>query len=205
MPAALVPMKLPFTLFPAVPALEIASPKMAFPEMTLRAPDVVPPMTLPLAPVWMNTPTLFSSSAVPAALVPMKLPWIWLPFVPAPKIITPVLLFPEMTLRAPAVAPPMTLPWAPSKIRTPSKLGKAVRPAALVPMKLPWIRVPATPAPLRDTPKSPLPEIRFRCATAVPPMRLPAAAPETATPLPPLPRSMVPAELVQQYDGSSRL
>jgi hypothetical protein len=65
--------------------------------MRLRAAAVVPPIKLlPLRRIWMPIP--FPKSCVPAALVPMKLPWI-------------VLLeaaFSRMSI--PTAAPAMTLP-----------------------------------------------------------------------------------------------
>ena len=90
-----------------------AMPPWSFPEMTLRAAAVVPPIWTPVVtwpsaiPVWNS-----GSAPVPGALVPMRLPWMtW--FVP-PVVSIPTKL-PEMMLRAAGVVPPTrTFEMAPS-------------------------------------------------------------------------------------------
>ena len=69
-PVALSPMKLPRTMFAVVEPSKIAMPSPAFPEITLRAAAVLPPMTLPEAPLPMTTPLVPAREPVPAALVP---------------------------------------------------------------------------------------------------------------------------------------
>ena len=51
-------------------------------------------------------------------------------------------------------------------------LGTAAVPAAFRPMKLPWISVPATVAPVAVMPSRVLPEITLRSAAVVPPITL---------------------------------
>ena len=78
---------------------------LAFPEITLRAPGVMPPMVL-LALAEILIPVPLPRSADPVRSVPMKLPLHRFP-VP-PKRATPVVLF-EIRLRAAGVVPPMML------------------------------------------------------------------------------------------------
>src|SRR5437764_13382798 len=88
-------------------------------------------------PPWSASPApVFGIALVPVAFVPMKLPATVLP---GPVIETAAPAFPEITLRAAAVVPPMVLP-APAIGITPKEvvpLGTAPLPAALVPIKLP--------------------------------------------------------------------
>src|SRR6476469_2020691 len=89
-------------------------PPELFTEMTLRVTVVVPPMVLLDAPSRTNTPTPFGSIAVPLELVPIRLQRTTLPVAPAPAIsiqLPPRL--PEITLPAPATAPPTVLFGAP--------------------------------------------------------------------------------------------
>ena len=53
-------------------------------------------------------------------------------------------------------------------------LGSAASPAALVPMKLPWIRLSSAASLVRLIPDYVLPEITLRAPAVEPPMRLPA-------------------------------
>ncbi len=140
--------------------------------MTLPAPADVPPMVL-LAAVT-NTPwLLFPKLSVPVRSVPMKLPCTVFPVVAKDTPGSPAPVWPAMTLPAPGVVPPTVLLMALARISTPvSPLGKAAVPAALVPMKFPWMMFPVEPATEISTPSEPLPEIRLRAAGVVPPMRL---------------------------------
>src|SRR5262245_3520231 len=71
LPVTSVPMKLPTTRFsPPV----ISTPFLPLPEMTLRAPAVVPPIVLPPDRLMRTPSPELLGVAVPAALVPMKLP-----------------------------------------------------------------------------------------------------------------------------------
>ena len=116
----------------------IDTPLPAFPEMTLRSAVEAPPMVLLLA-FWIRMPSPLPTPAVPAALVPMKLPRIWLPeagMFADWRMSTPLATFPEMTLRPAAEASPMVLSLAFS-IPMPSPLPSPAVPAALVPIRLP--------------------------------------------------------------------
>ena len=74
-PVTSVPMRLPCTLFPVVPAEWITTPQTLCPEITLPAPAAAPPTTLPLAPPEMLIPVpALPRTAVPVTSVPMKLP-----------------------------------------------------------------------------------------------------------------------------------
>ena len=76
-------------------------------------------------------PRRFATVAVPAALVPMRLPAISLPFAAAPVTVMPALALPEITLRLAEV--PMTLSGDFS-MTTPYELPRAVVPSAAIPM-----------------------------------------------------------------------
>src|SRR4051812_38042268 len=108
---------------------------------------------------------------------------------------TPSQPLPEMTLRAPALVPPMVLFVEPYSIATPSDpLGTAAVPAAFVPMRL-----PSTVSPLAErnqTPLAWLPEITFPEPAAVPPTMSPVEPYWIVTPLRPLPSAAVPPALV---------
>ena len=70
-PAAFVPMKLPWTKLSSAVAPLIRTPSVTFPEITFRAPAVVPPIVLWNAEPLRKTPALpFPSAALPATLVP---------------------------------------------------------------------------------------------------------------------------------------
>ena len=53
----------------------MSMPSTLLPEITLPAPAPVPPIVLFDAPLSITTPVPLPSAAVPAAFVPMKLPW----------------------------------------------------------------------------------------------------------------------------------
>ena len=110
------------------------TPSPPFPETSV-SPGRADPTTLP-APVEIRTPTdPLAMTAVPAALVPMRLPAIVLAFASATVISTPYWSLPEITLmRCEESILPMTL-FAELEIRIPSPpLGTAAVPAALTPM-----------------------------------------------------------------------
>ena len=132
-PLKSVPMKLFCTKFEFEFELR-ATPVPAFPEITLRAPAVVPPTVLFVAKLSMNTPNrLLPSATMPLLSVPMKLPCTRLLVAPLPSIPTPSLL-PEIILRASAVVPPIRLLAAP-EMKTPSpELPSAAVPLAFVPI-----------------------------------------------------------------------
>ena len=90
MPAAVVPILFPCTRFPVAPGLRNSTPReLECPEMTFPAPAPVPPMVLPPAPTT-STPVEPTglSPLVPAAFVPMQLPWTVFPVASAPEIKT---------------------------------------------------------------------------------------------------------------------
>ena len=83
------------------------------PEITLRAAAVVPPMTVFFPPDCTNAiASSLAMAAVPAALVPIKLPRICVPKIGVlgDEIRMPVLL-PDIRFRAAGVVPPITLFW----------------------------------------------------------------------------------------------
>src|SRR5262245_53574324 len=103
-------MKLPMTVLPVVPAPFSEIPDELLPEITLRAPVDVPPMVLPVTPPVIQMPrNAFGIAAVPAALVPMRLPATMLLLAPESKSM-PSFRLPETTLPLPAVDPPIVLP-----------------------------------------------------------------------------------------------
>ena len=76
-------MKFPWTPLLLVPVPFSETPWFRFPEMTLRAAAVVPPIVLACAPVLISTPAYaFGTAAVPAMFKPMKFPATTLLFVP---------------------------------------------------------------------------------------------------------------------------
>ena len=81
------------------------TPACVLPEMMLRAAGVVPPMTLNVPP--MAIPTWLRNAAVPATLVPIRLPRTMLPCerirIPPPLLTAPML--PETTFCSIVVAP----------------------------------------------------------------------------------------------------
>src|SRR5262245_47228794 len=104
--------------------------------MTLRAPAAVPPTVLLVADEAKTRPVALAIAAVPAALVPIRLPW--KAVVVAPTMLAAAIALPPMTLPAPvpgvAVRPPIVV-LVPLSMRIPSdELPTAAVPAALVPM-----------------------------------------------------------------------
>src|SRR5207245_2002033 len=77
-------MKLPATQLLLVPMPVISTPTWLLPEMTLPAPETLPPMVLSAELLMVIPLPKLASAAVPAALVPMKLPLIRLPPLLAP-------------------------------------------------------------------------------------------------------------------------
>ncbi len=108
-PETSTPIKFPCTRFPLVEDWLMTTPLPVFPEMTFPAPALVPPIVLLDAPDSISIPAALGTAAVPAALVPIKLPCTVFPLVPGPMIWIPKKAFPEITLRAAAVVPPIRL------------------------------------------------------------------------------------------------
>ena len=73
-PLMSVPTKLPCTRFPVALLPLISTPRNALPEIMLRATGVVPPIVLLLPPEMATPPWVFAIAALPAELVPMRLP-----------------------------------------------------------------------------------------------------------------------------------
>src|SRR3989304_3437655 len=100
------------------------------------------------------------------------------PVEPAFWIVIPLFVLPDITLPAPAAAPPIVLVAAPfCRMTPPNALARARGPAALGPMELPWGGR------------------RARAPPGVPPIVVPAP-PLMATPLQAFPIATVPAALV---------
>ena len=80
-------------------------------SVSLAAPDVVPPIVFPLPPEAKMPDPVFGRAAEPVALVPMKFPSTtsWL----SSSRSRPPSPFPEMTLAAPDVVPPIVFPLPP--------------------------------------------------------------------------------------------
>ena len=183
-----------FDAFP-VSAFWINTPIEPFPEITFRAPAAVPPTVLFAVP--RETPwPVFGSAPVPAAFVPIRLPWIVLwPDAVAQKgrnEATPP-WFPEMRFPAPGAVPPTRLSRTTATPAWP--LPTAAVPAAFVPIRLAWIDVPTGGVHVGAaviTPQPVLPETRFPAPGA--PTTL--LSPMTTTPSPfgtaPVPEASVP-------------
>jgi hypothetical protein len=177
-------------LLPDVPAPITFTPLNALPEITLPTPET-PPMVLPLAPALSSTPCApFGILAFPAAFVPMRARetvWLLLAVMRMPWEVLPEIRFWEPT------GPPTILPVAEPEISMPRRFGMAAVPAALVPIRFPWTRVPVVPARAIKIPSLPFPEITLRAAGTVPPIKvLVLLLPNTATPWLPLPSGRVP-------------
>src|SRR5207302_8627131 len=111
-------------------------PLPTFPEMMLRALVVVPPTVLLFEEEFIMTPPLLGSAAVPAALVPIKLPWT--EFVDElPTMLMPTPPLPEMRLPAPAVAPPIVFEEELLMSTPLNELPSALFPLTSVPMTFP--------------------------------------------------------------------
>ncbi len=109
------------------------------------------------------------------ALPVIEFPRIDVPVVAASETKTPDGSFEAMTLPAPAVVPPINVSTAPCWTRMPRGVerdplpfGSGRVPVRSVPMQLPWITLPTALPRYTNTPR-PLPEIRLRSATTVPP------------------------------------
>src|SRR5881296_3191007 len=128
--------------------------------MTLRAAAVVPPIVLLWEPLATTIPPCtFAMAAVPAALVPIRLPCMLVPVVTLGVVSVrkiPAPLFPEITLPAPAAVPPIVL-FGPKTSTPGPALGRAAVPAALVPMRFPST-ILAEDGLERTTPLNPLAE-----------------------------------------------
>ena len=133
---ALVPVALVPILFPQTTLLDTPEPPRRIPFIPLPEIRLPLPIVLDVAPKAMLTPwRRFFIAADPSAFTPIRLFWIWLLLVPAPAIVTPFSVLPEITFSSPAVAPPTMLPDAPDSIVMPSApLGRALAPDALTPM-----------------------------------------------------------------------
>jgi hypothetical protein len=96
---------------------------MPLPDTTLRLAGVTPPICAVEAVPYMSIPTWDPAMALPPlASVPIRLPWITWPVPPGvplmPKMI-PLIVLPEITLRAAGVAPPIVTPAGPPFTRIP--------------------------------------------------------------------------------------
>ena len=113
-------------------------------------------------------------------------------FIVALLIATPLLMLPEITLRAATVVPPTVLPvdWSPMK--TPKAFGTADVPAAFVPIRLPAMRLPVELTngsccrAVIETPLPMFPEITFPVTVLLEALRTrtPAALPLGTAALP---------------------
>ena len=112
-PLMSVPMRLPWIKFPVVPTRSSSSMKIPIllPEMTFPSPGAGPPMRLFVGPskneAWSQTPIPLDNEMVPDTSVPMRFPCTRFPAADA-AMFTPI-EWPEITLRDPGEAPPMTL------------------------------------------------------------------------------------------------
>ena len=167
-------------------------PSSVLPRIVLPRIDVpVPPVTqiprvllairLPpagTAPIWLEAVPEGPPTRTPVS--PLPIGWFPLPSVPialartafalARTIHTPLCVLPEITFPAPAGVPPTVLPEVLKKIPTPSPLARAAVPAAVVPMKLPWMTLPSVPRSVITRPIDELPEMTLREAAVVPPI-----------------------------------
>ena len=122
-------------------------------------------------PAW-----LLGIAAVPAALVPMKFPWITVPVGALMSRLTKMPHeLPDTTFRPPS-APPMVLLLPPTT--TPSTLGTAAVPSALVPTRL----LSTTLLAPNSTTPSLFPEITFRGAPIAAPIAFPSLSTDTPVP-----------------------
>ena len=113
-------------------------------EMMLRAPAVVPPMTLPL-PEMMAMPTSpLLLLVAPSGSRPTMLPWMRWPVTPLPTICIPSSPMLVMTLPSLAPVPPMTA-LLPAMSMPSSPLPIPVVPVPAVPIQLPRMVTPSAP------------------------------------------------------------
>ena len=115
-----MPMKLPSTRTPEVPASSIEScawkpvavEDEPLPAITFPVPEAVPPTVSPVEPPWMRMPSLvFPKAAVADAFKPTMFPRNKL-FWPAESS-SPTWVFPEMMFAAEELVPPIVLSWIP--------------------------------------------------------------------------------------------
>src|SRR2546427_8631495 len=93
-----------------------------------------------------------------------------------------MLTLPVITLRSAAVVPPIELLRAASR-DMPGPLSRATLPVTSVPIRLPTTTLPRASPPIMRL--APLPEMRFRAASVVPPIvQKLDPVPRTPTPLP---------------------
>src|SRR5262249_10898525 len=111
-PERSVPIQLPAISVPDVPLTNTPPEPPPLLEMKVRAPALVPPMTLPVPAALTSTPwKVFVAATVPVESRPMMFPATAFEAEPAPRIQTPRCELPEMMLpnRVPGVVvrPPM--------------------------------------------------------------------------------------------------
>ena len=161
-------MKFPARTLLLAPVPMKDTPLWAFPEITLRASGVTPPMRWPADST--RTPLLpLPRRSTPVQSVPIQLPaTVW----PAPpERNTPFCALPEITLRAPGVAPPMILLAPPATFTPLNPLPSTFVPVTSRPRQFPATTF-ATEFESITTPLWPLPEMRLRASKLVPPMTL---------------------------------
>ena len=173
-PAALVPILLPSTTGNRWLAM---TPLPLLPETRFPSPAPVPPNRRPgafrstTADAWPAVP--LGTAAVPAALVPIRLPWM----VPGRAVLRARMVLPEMRFPAPAAEPPTIGSGPPASVGVmPSlamsmpdiRLAIAAVPARLVPILLPWTTTPALLSVI-SMPRS-FPDTRLPAPAAVPPI-----------------------------------
>ena len=126
-PVTSVPMKLP-SMEIVLSAFDTTIARLPIPDMTLRAEASGPPTTANAATSRNRpSPKLSSSAAaVPAALVPMRLPWMAMKG--AVSVTTAATVFPERRFLVNGCVPPMAT-WLVLTTRTPKPCG----PGTLVP------------------------------------------------------------------------
>ena len=141
----------------------MSMPASPFPEMTLAAPEVVPPIVAPVTKTTMPKKWL-ATAAVPPAAVPILFPStrqsVASMSMPSPA-------FPEMTLAAPEAVPPIVTFDDPTSM-PPLELATARVPLALVPTSFPSTRQKASSVPKMSTPYFPFPEMTLAVARGRP-------------------------------------
>ncbi len=112
-------------------------------EMTLPAPEAVPPIVTVASPKISIPSPVLPRAWVPVMSVPIRLPWMTTPPASNKLAMMPVPPFPEITLPAPAAVPPIVTletvsrPIAGAVLALPS--DSASDPLASVPSRFPWI------------------------------------------------------------------
>ena len=171
-PSAPTPMKFPWTVEFELP-IPSPTPCSPLPEMTLRAPVVVPPMRVRFPPLPTETPRSFGS-AFPAASSPSVLPSMIVPSAPptstAAAIGTPAVC-PAMRLPAPAAVPPTWVSVVVDASLIPLSFATTSAPPASSPIVLPWMRRSSTPvSAVNVSIATTLPEMTLPAPAAVPPI-----------------------------------